>query len=99
MTTIAASGAASATSRVAAAGSATPPTCPASAQPRRTTGAQGLLSTPDCQGKGAEGCARCLYAQADRHPQHPDRPTAEMGSQPLRAELSERALTALGFCP
>jgi transposase len=32
------------------------------------TRAQGLLSTPDCQGQGAEGCARCLHAQADRHP-------------------------------
>ena len=53
-------------------------------------GAQGLLSAPDRQGKEAEGGARRLHAQADRHPQHHDRTTAEMGSQPLRAELSER---------
>ena len=51
---------------------------------------QGLLSTPDCQGKGAKGCARRLHAQADHHPQHPDRTTAEMGSQPLCAGLTER---------
>jgi transposase len=53
-------------------------------------GAQGLLSASACQGKGAEGGARRLHAQADRHSQHPDRTPAKMGSQPLRAELSER---------
>ena len=46
--------------------------------------------SPDSQGKEAEGGARRLHAQADRHPQHHDRATAEMGSQPLRVGLSER---------
>src|SRR5262249_1106044 len=50
-------------------------------------GAQGLLSTPDCQGQEVEGGACRLHAQADRDPQHPDRATAEMGSRPLRADL------------
>jgi transposase len=54
------------------------------AQPR----AQGLLSSPDRQGQGAEGCARRLHAQAHRHPQHHDRATPEMGSQSLRAGLT-----------
>src|SRR5438874_3694685 len=60
-------------------------------------GAQGLLSPPDCQGKTAEGCARCLHAQADHHPQQPDRATAKMGSQPLPAQRAR--LIALGLRP
>ena len=38
--------------------------------------------SPDRQRQGAEGCARRLHAQADRHPQHHDRPRREMGRRP-----------------
>jgi hypothetical protein len=58
--------------------------CRHTEQPR----AQSLLSTPDCQGKGAEGCAHCLHAQADHHPQHDDRTTAEMESRAPRGGLT-----------
>lgn len=59
---------------------------------------QGLLSAPDCQGKGAEGCHHRLHAQADRDPQRDDCATTEVGSRPLRAGLSE-CVTALGPRP
>jgi transposase len=49
-----------------------------------------LLSTPACQRKTAEGRPHRLHAQTNCHPQHHDRTTAEMGSRPLRAELTER---------
>ena len=35
---------------------------------------------PDRQGKGEEGCADRLHAQADRHPQHHDRAAARNGT-------------------
>ena len=56
------------------------------AQPR----AQGVRRSPDCQGKGAEGCAHRRHAQAHRHPQHHDRATPKMGRQPLQSEHPAR---------
>ena len=53
-------------------------------------GAQGLLSTPDRQGEGAEGRARRLHAQAHRHSQHHDRPPARNGI-PAATHWADRA--------
>ena len=51
-------------------------------------GAQGLLSSPDRQGQKGKGCPGRLYAQADRHSQHHDRPRREMGCQSPRGRLT-----------
>ena len=55
------------------------------------SGAEGLLRAPDRQGQEAKGGADRLHAQADRHPQHHDRAAPEMGCQPIRGGLIERA--------
>ncbi len=62
--------------------------------------AQGVLSTPDCQGQGAKGRVGRLHAQADCHPQHHDRPRRESGIPTRYAGgLNERPLLALGPRP
>jgi hypothetical protein len=68
------------------------PKCPLYALRRRSdaeqSGVQGLLSAPDCQGEGAKGRARRLYAQAARHPQHHDRPRREVGYETIPDALT-----------
>jgi hypothetical protein len=44
-------------------------------------GAQGVLSAPDRQEKGAKACAGRLHAQGDHHPQHLDRAAPEDSTQ------------------
>ena len=43
------------------------------------------------QGKGEEGCAHRLHAQAHLHPQHHDRAAPEMGCYPSQSERSRSA--------
>src|SRR5439155_4533907 len=57
------------------------------------SGVQGFLSTPDCQGEGAKGRAHRLHAQADRHPEHHDRPWREVGSQTIPVGLTSAPIS------
>src|SRR5712675_63074 len=56
-------------------------------------GVQGFLSTPDCQGEEAKGRAHRLHAQADRHPEHHDRPWREVGSQTIPGGLTSAPIS------